>query len=117
MAMKKRPTVFLSRIRADGATLPTPRCPTLVDHGYCTKHKTTSPTKNILRTYKWQQFRKRWLGEHPLCGDCEKEGLVTIATDVHHKVKHYGKESICFDWSNLMSLCSKCHDSRTLKGE
>ena len=97
-----------------------PRCPTLVDHGYCTKHKTTSPTKSILQHMQVAAVQGALATVSTHCvGTARQEGLVTIATDVHHKVKHYGREeSICFDWSNLMSLwCQACHDSRTLKGE
>lgn len=96
-----------------------PRCPKKVDRGYCDDHRRDKPSRNLLKTYKWQQLRKRWLNEHPLCHDCQHEepSRVSVATEVHHIRAHRGDATLCFSWANLMSLCHTCHGIRTGRGE
>lgn len=56
-----------------------------------------------------------FLRSHPLCADCERQGRVTPATDVHHLVARRaggGDEE-----SNLEALCHSCHSKRTASGE
>lgn len=65
----------------------------------------------------WQRFRKRYLAEHPLCEDCQATGIVTAATDIHHIAKLRDRLDLKYEDSNLMALCSRCHDVRTRKGE
>jgi 5-methylcytosine-specific restriction endonuclease McrA len=49
--------------------------------------------------------------------DCEQEGIVTAASDVHHKDKLSDAPERKYDEDNLTGLCSKCHDKRTARGE
>lgn len=67
--------------------------------------------------YRWQQFRLRYLAQHPLCVDCEMEGIVGPATDVHHTRKLRDHPEAKYDEDTLMVLCKKHHDLRTRKGE
>lgn len=67
--------------------------------------------------YQWQQFQRRYLAEHPLCVDCETEGLVGAAAHVHHVAKLRAEPSRKYDEDNLMPLCAAHHDRRTAKGE
>ena len=67
--------------------------------------------------YKWQTFRLRYLRQHPLCVDCEAEGRVGAATDVHHKQKLRDHPELKYDEDNLAALCSMHHDKRTARGE
>lgn len=76
-------------------------------------------------TYRWQRYRKRWLAEHPLCGDrvdgrssehsqCMREGRVIAATDVDHIERVTGPNDERF-WepTNHQSLCHTCHSAKT----
>jgi 5-methylcytosine-specific restriction endonuclease McrA len=54
---------------------------------------------------------------NPLCEDCEKEGIVTVATETHHKKKVRDYLALAFSVSNLMSLCESHHSIRTNRGE
>lgn len=67
--------------------------------------------------WKWRQFALRYLSENPLCRDCDGNGKVTPATDVHHIKKLVDYPEYKFDEDWLLGLCSDCHDSRTRKGE
>jgi 5-methylcytosine-specific restriction endonuclease McrA len=49
--------------------------------------------------------------------DCEQEGIVTAASDVHHKDKLSDAPERKYDEDNLMPLCKGHHDKRTARGE
>lgn len=65
--------------------------------------------------YRWQNLRKSFLREHPLCVECAKKGLTTVATDVDHIVPHKGDQSLMWDWDNLQPLCHSCHSKKTAR--
>ena len=71
--------------------------------------------KTLIHTSRWVELRHKILSEHPLCVRCEKEGYVTIATEVHHKAPveiartKADKERLMFDIHNLVPLCHDCH--------
>ena len=60
---------------------------------------------------RWQKIRKYILSRNPLCRECERLGLVSIATDVHH-IKPLRDGGTHEDY-NLMPLCHSCHSTVT----
>lgn len=64
---------------------------------------------------RWKRLRNWFITTHPICEECNKQGIVTPATDVHHIIPFLtGKTEqerwkLFLDDNNLMSLCSKCH--------
>lgn len=70
----------------------------------------------LLKSYKWQQLRARYLTQHPVCELCEKKNKTSLAKVVHHVVpvedaKDVGlMEALAYDWNNLMALCDSCHE-------
>lgn len=66
--------------------------------------------------YRWQQYRRRYLTQHPLCLDCQADGYIRAATEVHHthKLSDGGPR---FDPANCRPLCHTCHSRRTARGE
>ncbi len=67
--------------------------------------------------WDWQQLRANVLRQQPLCKDCEAKGMVTPATEVHHVTKIKHRPDMRMEVENLMTLCGRCHDERTAKGE
>lgn len=67
--------------------------------------------------YRWQQRRKLYLDEHPLCVMCQAEGRVEAATVVDHRIPHRGDESLFWDEGNWQALCKLHHDRKTGGGE
>lgn len=69
----------------------------------------------LIHTMRWQRLRKRKLCSHPLCERCGSRGLVSAATEVHHRhpvewaVNAAEKERLMFDPGNLEALCHRCH--------
>lgn len=54
--------------------------------------------------WEWSRVRRRWLMQHPQCAQC---GLA--AEHVHHIVPRHVAPERTLDYSNLMSLCARCH--------
>ena len=61
--------------------------------------------------YRWQKARATYLAHNPLCVMCEKDGRVTLATVVDHKIPHKGDQQLFWDSGNWQSLCKRHHDS------
>ena len=59
----------------------------------------------------WQVIRKYILSRNPLCRECERLGLVSLATDVHH-IKPL-RDGGTHETDNLMPLCHSCHSTIT----
>ena len=64
----------------------------------------------------WKKLRSEYIAEHPVCENCLKYGRVVPAEEIHHK-KPFGlgetereKWQLLLDKSNLIALCSSCHD-------
>ncbi len=67
--------------------------------------------------YRWQQYRLRFLMEHPLCVRCQAQGVVTAATIVDHITPHQGDQALFWDEQNHQALCKPCHDSDKAREE
>ena len=65
--------------------------------------------KNFIRSARWQRLRLHHLKQHPLCVRCQAKGKVTLATEVHHRVKCHDNPALQMDPRNLESLCAPCH--------
>ena len=99
-----------------------PGCPKLSDSLFCEDH-----AKENVREYEryrrdpatrkrygraWKRIRDRYIATHPLCEQCQREGRLTPAQEVHH-IKPLA-DGGTHDTENLMSLCSSCHSGITL---
>lgn len=67
--------------------------------------------------YRWQQYRLRFLAEHPLCAMCKAAGRVEAATIVDHKQPHRGDDALFWDADNHQPLCKRCHDGAKQREE
>lgn len=69
----------------------------------------------LIHTCRWLYLRRDVLTRHPLCQQCEDEGRITPAVEVHHiRPVEYGinyaeKCRLMYDPSNLRALCHECH--------
>lgn len=99
-----------------------PGCGLLADSGeYCAEHKKVvtkrynqyqrDPASNKRYGRSWKRIRDRYIKAHPLCEECDKNGRIKAAEEVHHILplsKGGGNET-----SNLMALCKPCHSRIT----
>lgn len=69
----------------------------------------------MIHTQRWLTLRKDKLTRQPLCERCQEKGIITAATEVHHRtpvetsLTAIEKRLLMFDPHNLMSLCHPCH--------
>jgi 5-methylcytosine-specific restriction protein A len=67
--------------------------------------------------HKWRSAREGFLRKHPLCAACMKDGKAVPATVVDHIRPHKGDKALFWDRANWQSLCKRCHDAKTARGE
>jgi len=101
-----------------------PGCPFATDERYCTKHKKRVRTQynkhhrskhsTLYNTQHWRRARKSYLYDQPLCVDCDKENKIVLANVVDHKIPHDGNMVLFWDVSNWQSLCTSCHNRKTV---
>lgn len=70
-----------------------------------------------LYDYRWQRARALFLHRHPFCVMCSKQGNLTVATVVDHRVAHRGDLRMFWDQSNWQSLCKGHHDGAKQREE
>lgn len=69
----------------------------------------------LIHSTAWLRLRKNILTAHPLCQECQKEGRIEAATEVHHvrpveeAVSYMDKRQRMYDPHNLQALCHACH--------
>lgn len=108
-----------------GGTVPTkpkrpcsyPGCPKLTDGRFCEEHAKAEAKRYekydrdpaVRRRYgrAWKRIRDRYIQEHPLCELCQRDGRLTPAEEVHHKVPL--SEGGTHARDNLVALCKSCH--------
>lgn len=62
-------------------------------------------------TAAWRNFRKYYLITHPLCVDCEADGVVEPAVVVDHIKPYKERPDLGLDETNMRGLC-RLHDNR-----
>lgn len=66
--------------------------------------------RRLYSTPAWRSLRARKRRENPLCERCEAHGFVIAAAAVNHRIPHKGDLVLFFDYANLQSVCTACHD-------
>ena len=94
-----------------------PGCPKLTDGRFCEEHAKAEAKRYekydrdpaVRRRYgrAWKRIRDRYIQEHPLCELCLRDGRLTPAEEVHHKVPL--SEGGTHARDNLVALCKSCH--------
>ena len=64
--------------------------------------------------FRWNRARAVFLSEHPLCRECERQGVLTPATVVDHIQPHRGDYALFWDQENWQPLCATCHGRKTI---
>jgi len=98
------------------------RCGGLIKDRVCSRCGPKRQERNVTTTERgyggdWQRVRARCLRHNPLCHDCSESGRVTIAKEVHHVKKIKDRPDLRLDERNLMTLCKRCHEVRSARGE
>lgn len=93
-------------------------CRTLTSNGRCDEHRHYYNRQRGTVTqqgygYRWQQARKPFLLDNPLCVACKERGIRTSANVVDHIIPHRGDDELFWDQDNWQALCSSCHSRKT----
>lgn len=104
-----------------------PTCMRLTYESRCDLHKTkrqyrpktgeAAKRHSMYNNRIWRSMRKVKLLNEPLCAECERRGITKLANVVDHIIPHRGNHALFQDETNLQSLCKKCHDKKTARGE
>ena len=102
-------------------------CGELVRSGYCDKHKPAQAKTRLdgqrdynmrraesdrqYSTERWKKLSAMYRKRHPLCCECERNGLVRASELVDHIKPAKEHPELFFDWSNLRALCQRCHNA------
>jgi len=72
-------------------------------------------TDERYHSVRWRKLRKMVLSMNPLCVMCEKENIVTTATDVDHHIpaKHDSSDEHFYNIDNLKGLCGMHHKAKS----
>lgn len=62
--------------------------------------------------HHWRKLRAQILEDQPLCIDCEKEGRIKPAVELHHIQGINTAPHLRLERTNLAPLCERCHDAR-----
>jgi len=99
-----------------------PGCSRLTDGRYCEEHRQIAerhynkyqrdPDTNQRYGRAWRRIRARYIQAHPLCEQCQSEGRLTPAEEVHH-IRPL-TDGGTHDNRNLMALCKSCHSRITI---
>lgn len=84
-----------------------PGCPKLTDGRFCEEHQKLENQRYEKYGRAWKRIRDRYMDAHPLCEQCQREGRLVKAEQVHH-IKPLAEGSDHCE-NNLMSLCSSCY--------
>ena len=57
----------------------------------------------------WRRLRRMKLARDPLCEECKRAALYTVAIEVHHK-QGLAEGGERLSMANLESLCRACHE-------
>lgn len=97
-----------------------PGCGALVHDGSgrCPKHPRTAWGKQPTATKrvtgrKLQQLREELFRRSPLCAECERRGLVALATQRDH-IKPLAEGGADIE-DNVQGLCEPCHEEKSLQ--
>ena len=99
-----------------------PGCPKLTDGLYCAEHQRQAtrhynhfqhePETNKRYGRAWKRIRDRYIKAHPLCEECQRQGKLTPAEEVHHILPLASGGTN--DEGNLIALCKSCHSKITI---
>jgi 5-methylcytosine-specific restriction enzyme A len=69
----------------------------------------------LYHSQRWLRVRRQFLMDHPLCIECEREGLVVAAVVVDHRLGHQRADwrERFWDTSTLQGLCLDCHAKKS----
>lgn len=68
----------------------------------------------FIKSFAWEKCSESYMTYvNGLCEECRRNGKLTPAEEVHHKIKltplNVNNPEISLNWDNLEALCKECH--------
>jgi 5-methylcytosine-specific restriction protein A len=94
-------------------------CNQIVRAARCKEHERREYERKHRAMYnrRWERKSRQHRADNPLCVVCAAEGLAKAAYCTDHVVPHRGDEVLFWDAENWQSLCERCHNEKTGRGE
>jgi 5-methylcytosine-specific restriction enzyme A len=102
-------------------------CGALTENGYCEAHKQEKRKgfreldrkreNSHKRGYnkRWERARKFFLRRNPICIECKRRDVITLANVVDHIKPHKGDKKLFWNELNWRALCSACHNKKSAR--
>lgn len=71
--------------------------------------------RRFLTSTAYRKLRAYKLANDPVCEICEREGRITPATEVDHRLPREQRPDLAMSYKNLQSICFDCHVSKSKK--
>ena len=71
--------------------------------------------QRIMNSRAWKELRTGYLRDHPLCVECQRQGVIRAARCIHHVIPIESAKTDEDAWTlatnrtNLQALCFECH--------
>ena len=76
------------------------------------KHLRQVDNASFYNSKRWRSLRAYYIQSHPLCAECNRNGITTGAKVVDH-IKPITMGGSPIDIRNLQILCEPCHNSKS----
>lgn len=70
------------------------------------------PNTKFYQSQAWRNLRNKKIEQFPLCEECQRKGVTTLAQVVDHIVP-INRRGAKLDINNLQSLCHPCHNRKS----
>ena len=77
------------------------------------KDRPRQASASLYHTYRWARLSRAFRSEHPLCAECNRNGIIRAATCVDHITPWpiCGEQGF-FNRVNLQPLCEDCNNRK-----
>lgn len=77
------------------------------------KRVAEAASRRLLQGRRWRDLRLAVLAADPLCRECARRGLTSLATEVDHVIPRCERPDLMWERGNLQGLCRGCHIEKT----
>jgi len=74
----------------------------------------TRKTKQAMyNSRRWKRYREEYRARHPLCIQCQEQGITKPMWAIDHVIPHGGNETLFWNPKNHQPLCLECHNRKS----
>ena len=74
--------------------------------------------KQELTSYRYQRWRRsQMIDANWMCAKCRANGVIELATQLHHIQPRHLRPDLIMDEDNVLPLCDACHEKEHTNGK